>query len=154
MTHISQKYIVIAKNLHPNRRGRGVRYEYLLDWGDSYEDAYNRMYINPYDDIVGTYSIRNEDERQAHNKSIRVVPTDNEEMKQITRKVDREIPYATFDQRRDRIREEIIKTALRKSPANRYVKRKEKTKSPMPKVQDYGEGYVYKAPWQDILKHI
>jgi len=147
MTRTAQKYIVIAKRLHPERRG--LRHEYLLDWGDSYEDAYNRMYINPYAyaDIVGTYTIRNEDERQAHNKSIRVVPTDNEEMIQITRKVDREIPYATFDQRRDRIREEIIRTALRKSPSSAPKDYKKSGKKP----KDY---YEYKAPWQEILKYI
>ena len=152
MTHTAQKYIVIAKRLYPERRG--LRHEYLLDWGYSYDDAYKRMYISPEEEILGRFYFRNERERQAHNRSIRVVPTDNAEMKHITEKVDREIPYATPDQRRDRIREEIIKTALRKSPANRYAKRKEKTKSPMPKVQDYGEGYVYKAPWQEILKHL
>ena len=147
-----QSYIVIAKRLHPERRGVGN--QYLLDWGYSYDDAYKKMYIAPDEGIYGRYSIRNERERQAHNRSIRVVPTDNAEMKHIMETVDREIPYATPDQRRDRIREEIIKTALRKSPANKYAKRNEKTKSPMPKVQDYGEGYVYKAPWQEILKHI
>lgn len=144
MTH-SQKYIVIAKKLHPERRGVGN--EYLLDWGDSYDDAYKKMYVEPNEGMFGRFYFRNERERQEHNRSIKVVPTDNAEMKVITQKVDREIPYATPDQRRDKIREEIIKTALRKSPSSAP---KSSRKSRMKSMKDY----EYKAPWQEILKHI
>lgn len=145
MTHTAQKYIVIAKRLHPERRG--LRHEYLLDWGYSYDDAYKRMYISPEEGILGRFYFRNERERQAHNRSIRVVPTDNAEMKHITEKVDREIPYATPDQRRDRIREEIIKTALRKSPSSAPKNSRSRGKKPK-------DDYEYKAPWQGILKHL
>lgn len=145
MTHTAQKYIVIAKRLHPERRG--LRHEYLLDWGYSYDDAYKRMYISPEEEILGRFYFRNERERQAHNRSIRVVPTDNAEMKHITEKVDREIPYATPDQRRDRIREEIIKTALRKSPSSAPKSSRNRGKTPK-------DDYEYKAPWQEILKHL
>ena len=59
-----QSYIVIAKKLHPDRRGVGN--EYLLDWGYSYDDAYKRMYISPEEEILGRFYFRNERERQAH----------------------------------------------------------------------------------------